>query len=126
VEWPSLAFAARDAERIYRHFTGTQLPSTRFRVLINQEVTRARILAELHSVALGAPENSLFILYYSGHGIVLRSGQIALAASDSNSRDESSLVAFTSINAIIDQAKAVAKAIFLDASYSGAIHEDMK
>jgi uncharacterized caspase-like protein len=114
----SLAYAAQDAERVYALFSGTRLPSSRLRYLINDHATQSQFLKELDSTASEARKDSLFVVYYSGHGVLTRSGELALMAIDSDSRREHSLVKISFIKSLLERSKAVAKTIFLDAFLS--------
>jgi hypothetical protein len=120
-----LAYAARDAERVHALFTSGRIPSTRLQLLTDR-VTRSSILEELERAASSALKDSLFVLYYSGHGLLLSEGGLALAASDSDLRSDHSLVAFSSIRSLMERSKATAKAVFLDCSYSASFTTVMR
>lgn len=61
------------------------VPASRVTTLLDQQATRAAILAALTTAADATPPGGTLVFYYAGHGIRTESGQIAYVAYDTHS-----------------------------------------
>jgi hypothetical protein len=117
-----LQVCVKDTQAIRDRLLASGYEAGRLRLLIDggaEPPTRNNIIAALQSVANATNENDLLLFYYSGHGdeaggegyLVAHDGK-HVALSDTG-------VSITRVKQIMEQARARAKVIILDACHSG-------
>lgn len=122
----SLPYSSNDAKALYDLLGASQIPTPRLRLLIDEDATYKNVFDAILAAASDSSTDSLFIFYFSGHGIVNASGEASLVAFDSDPKLESSTINITQIKAALQHSAARARVLFLDSSYSGLVTRGIK
>jgi hypothetical protein len=114
---PVLKYSDDDAYQFYAFLKspeGGALPDNQVRVLVDEDATRANILATMKQVIMRADENDVVIFYFSGHGL-----EGAFLPQDyDGSRNK---LYHTEIRNLLEQSKAKHKICIADACHSGSL-----
>ena len=118
----SLRYAKDDAYRVYAFLKspeGGALPEAQLAVLIDEDATRAGILAAMRRLFTQAAGDDIILLYFSGHG----TGD-ALVPFDFDGA--ANLLAHQDILAILDKSHAKHKLVIADACFAGSLNRSLK
>lgn len=114
---PVLKYSDDDAYQFYAFLKspeGGALPDKQLRVLVDEDATRANILATMRQVLLKADDNDVVVFYFSGHGL-----EGAFLPQDFDGVNNRLL--HSDVKAILEQSKAKHKICIADACHSGTL-----
>jgi hypothetical protein len=114
---PALRYTDDDAYQIHSFLKspeGGALRDNQLRLLIDEDATRANVLAAMNSIFLKADRNDVILFYFSGHG--LPGAFLPVDYDGYNNKLE-----HTDIKAILAKSDAKHKLVLADACHSGSI-----
>lgn len=114
----NLRYCADDAHRVnafLRSPEGGAVPESHITLVLNEDATQERILAELENTLRQADSTSVVIFFYSGHGA--RSGLVPYDYRESSRN----YVRYDAINRLLAHSRSKTKLVLLDACNSGQI-----
>ena len=114
---PVLKYSDDDAYQYYAFLKspeGGALPDRQVRVLVDEDATRANIIATLKQVLMKADENDVIVFYFSGHGL---EGAFLPQDYDGNNNK----LYHNEVRTILEQSKAKHKICIADACHSGSL-----
>ena len=119
-----LKFADADAQALHDFLVSEKGGFTEENVtlLLNEEATRDQISRELGRIQNISGPNSLVLVFFAGHGVVNKSGQAFLVASNTKADDlHATGLDMTTVNNTIQSMRARSVVIMTDACHAGAI-----
>lgn len=114
---PALRYTDDDAYRMFAFFKspeGGALDHDQIRILIDEDATKANIIATMQHVFSQAGPNDLIVLYFSGHG--LKGSFLPIDYDGYNNK-----LLHEEINRILDKSPAKYKLCIADACHSGSL-----
>jgi tetratricopeptide (TPR) repeat protein len=124
-----LNYADRDARELSEFLVGDKggFRPENVKLLVNEEATHDQILRELDLLQNRSGPDSLTLIFFAGHGVVNKSGQSFLVASDTRTDDPlSTAVDMTLFNSTVQRLRSRSAVIITDACHSGALGDLLK
>ena len=114
-----LNYTDDDAYRLYAHLRsveGGAVAESHIALLVDEDATRENALFELKEIAALADENDIIYVMLNGHGV-------PGAFVPYDQRNPNVKLTYDELSALLERSDAAQKVLFVDACYSGSIHQ---
>ena len=116
-----LRYPETDAREIYEVLsTSPGADTSDLTLLTNAAASRSSVLAALDTAIQSLPQDSLLVVYYSGHGILDPGEQPQWILSAPSLDDPESTLAFAEVKALLQRSRSRSKLLLSDAAFSGS------